>query len=134
MQLTTLRTNARLTNRELARISDVPESTIAGLQSGSRRIGELQARKLGTAFRLEGEALEQFILQAIDTCTEKVLCEAKDYPAGLLNLIARQLRKAGICADSICDFEISGDERKQDVTLALGSGRTATLTTHLLYA
>ena len=133
-QLTRLRTAARLTNRELARLSDVPESTIAGLQTGNRRVGELQARKLGIALQLRGEALEQFILQAIDTCTEKVLCESKNYPASLLNLIARQLRKAGICAESIHDFDVTGDERKQDVTLTLGCGKSATLTTQLQYA
>ena len=78
--------------------------------------------------------MEQFILQAIDTCTEKVLCESKNYPAELLNLIARQLRKAGIVAESIHDFDVTGDERKQDVTLILCSGKSATLTTHLQYA
>ena len=133
-QLTTLRTSAKLTNRELARLADVPESTIAGLQSGNRRVGEIQARKLGLALQLKNETLEQFVLHAIDTCTEKVLCESKHYPAELLNLIARQLRKAGIVAESICNYDISGDERKQNVTLTLGSGKSATLTTHLQYA
>lgn len=133
-RLTALRAAARLTNRELARLADVPESTIAGLQSGNRRVGEIQARKLGNALQLRGEDLEQFILQAINTCSEKVLCEAKSYPASLLNLIARQLRKAGIVAEAICHFDVTGDERKQNVLLTLGSGKSATLTTQLQYA
>jgi transcriptional regulator with XRE-family HTH domain len=133
-RLTRLRTDARLTNRELARISDVPESTVAGLQTGSRRVGEYQARKLGKAFKLNGEALEEFVLQAINGCSEKVLTASLPYPSHLLNLLAVQLKKAGIGAEAISAFEVSGDERKQDVRFTLGSGKFVTLTTQLQYA
>ena len=133
-KFTRLRTDARLTNRELARLSDVPESTVAGLQTGSRRVGEYQARKLGKAFNLTGEALEEFVLQAINECTEKVLTSSLPYPSHLLNLLAVQLKKAGIGAEAIHNFEVSGDERKQDVRFILGSGKSVTLTTHLQYA
>lgn len=133
-RLTRLRTTARLTNRELARLSDVPTSTVAGLQTGSRRIGEYQARKLGKAFNLAGEELEEFVLQAINECTEKILTDSLPYPSHLLNLLAVQLKKAGIGAESIHEFEISGDDRKQDVRFILGSGKSVTLTTHLQYA
>lgn len=133
-KLTELRTAAKLTNYELARIADVPESMIAGIQSGRRRVGEHQARKLGTALRFSGEALEQFILHAIDTSEEKILNEAKPYPAVLLNLLARQLNKSGVCAEAICDCRVNGDLNRQDVTLNLNSGRQLNLTTQLNYA
>lgn len=130
-QLYRLRTNAKLTNAELAQRADVPESFISGLQNDNRRVGEFQARKIGKALNLHGERLEEFVLRAIDTCTKKVLEEARDYPAELLNLLAKQLRRAGIYAEAIEAFDITGDESEQGVTLLLGSGRKATLTTHL---
>ena len=133
-RLTTLRTDARLTNRELARLSDVPASTVAGLQTGSRRVGEYQARKLGKAFNLGGEELEEFVLQAINGCAEKILTASLPYPSHLLNLLAVQLKKAGIGAEAIHNFEVTGDEQKQNVRFTLGSGKAVTLTTHLQYA
>jgi transcriptional regulator with XRE-family HTH domain len=133
-QLSSLRKAVKLTNHELARKADVPKSLIAGLQSGKRRIGELQARRLGAALGLTGSELERFILAAIDTCTEKVLDEAKSYPAEFLNLIARQLRRAGIFADSIVRYVIDGDDSEQSIRLSLGNGRNASLTTHLRLA
>lgn len=133
-QLYRLRTNAQLTNEELGQLADVPASLISGLQNDNRRVGEYQARKIGRALNLHGDRLEEFVLRAIDTCTQKVLSEAKDYPAELLNLLAKQLRRAGIHAESIHAFDITGDETDQGVTLQLGSGRKAILTTHLACA
>ena len=70
-QLSTLRQNAQLTNQELADDAHVPASLIAGLQSGKRRIGEYQARKIGKALNLTGADLESFIFNAINNCSEK---------------------------------------------------------------
>jgi transcriptional regulator with XRE-family HTH domain len=126
-----LRTAAHLTNEALAKLADIPESLISGLQNDNRRIGEYQARKLGAALQLHGEDLEQFILQAINTCTEKVLEEAKPYPAHLLNLLAVQLHQAGIKAGDIGDFTIVGDPLEQKIILSLNGDRQATLTTQL---
>jgi hypothetical protein len=134
LQLQQLRANAKLTNHELGRLADVPESLISGLQNDSRRVGEYQARKIGNALRLTGETLDLFIYDAINTCTEKVLNEAKAYPARLLNLLAVQLRQAGVFAESIRDCTVAGDEHQQDVTLLLGNGKTAKLSTHLICA
>lgn len=133
-QLKTLRANAQLTNHELARLADVPESLISGLQNDNRRVGEYQARKIGNALQLRGEALEQFIYDAIDTCTEKVMAEFKGYPAQLLNLIAMQLRQAGIQADSIRGCTVEGGNHEQDVTIDLSDGRNILLKTELFYA
>jgi transcriptional regulator with XRE-family HTH domain len=132
--LQTLRANARLTNNELARLADVPESLISGLQNDNRRVGEYQAMKIGKALKLAGETLEQFIYDGINTCTEKILNTAKPYHSQLLNLVAVQLHRAGIPAESIRDFKVAGDESAQDVTLTLRSGKTATLITQLVCA
>lgn len=127
-----LRTNARLTNAQLADLADVPESLISGLQNDNRRVGEYQARKIGSALNLHGERFEEFVLRAIDTSTEKVLKEARDYPSELLNLIAKQLRRAGIAAQAITEFAIEGNGAGQDVTLTLTNGSQATLRTQLV--
>ena len=132
--LQALRTSAKLTNHELARLAEVPESLISGLQNDNRRIGEYQAMKIAKALKLSGEKLEQFIYDAINGCTEKILNTAKPYHSQLLNLVAVQLHRAGIPANSIRDFDISGDEQCQDVTLILGGGKKATLRTQLLCA
>ena len=133
-QLKALRKDARLTNNELARLADVPTSLISGLQTGKRQIGEYQARKIALALDLCGEEFERFVYAAINDCTEKVLNESKSYPAELLNLLARQLRGAGICADFIRKCTVNGDHREQAVTLHLGNGDEATLTTLLKMA
>ena len=131
-QLSRLRFQARLTNENLARLADVPESLISGLQNDNRRVGEYQARKIGAALHLHGEELELFVLKAINTCTEKVLNESKPYPAHFLNLLAVQLHRAGIAAQSIQDFTIVGDSLSQNIHLTLGNGREATLKTQLV--
>jgi hypothetical protein len=118
----------------LARLAEVPESLISGLQNDNRRVGEYQAIKIGKALKLHGEQLEQFIYDAINGCTEKVLNEAKPYPSRLLNLVALQLHRAGILAESISDCTVSSDEFGQDVTLSLGSGKKAKLRTQLVCA
>jgi transcriptional regulator with XRE-family HTH domain len=122
-----LRKNATLTNRELADLADVPESLISGLQNNNRRVGEYQARKIGLALKLEGAALDDFIYEAINTCTEKVLDAFVGYPAELLNLLASQLRKAGILPETIYDYTVSDG----DVSLTLTDGKKATLLTQL---
>jgi transcriptional regulator with XRE-family HTH domain len=131
-QLYRLRTNGQLTNAELAQLADVPESLISGLQNDNRRVGELQARKIGGALNLHGEQLEEFVLDAIDTCTQKILEEAKPYPAQLLNLLANQLSDAGIGPESLSAFTITGDALEQDIQIALNNGRRATLKTQLV--
>jgi transcriptional regulator with XRE-family HTH domain len=132
--LQALRASAKLTNNELARLAEVPESLISGLQNDNRRVGEYQAMKIGRALKLAGDELEQFIYDAINTCTEKILIDAKAYPSQLLNLIAIQLRRAGIPAESISDCTVEGNARELDVTLTLGSGKTATLRTQFVCA
>ena len=133
-QLSTLRKQAKLTNRKLAAKAKVPASLIGGLQSGNRCIGELQARRIGTALGLKDKELDSFILAAVNTCTEKVLTEAKDYPAAFLNMVARQLRLAGILPSDLNNFQINGDSGKLEAKLYLQNGRTASLYSTLTLA
>lgn len=119
--LNTLRQRAQLTNRALAKRAHVPESLISALQLGHRRVGEANARSIGEALGLEGEDLESFILEAIDTSTRKVMRDAQDYPSVLLNLLAHQLRRAGVLPSLVMDYAFGGG----DVTLLLNDGRRA---------
>ncbi len=100
-RLTELRTTANLTNGELAEMACVPRSLIAGLQSGKRRAGELQARKIAHALDLKGEEFDLFVFEAINQCTRKVLKEVEEYPAEVLNELAMKLKKAGIQPDHV---------------------------------
>lgn len=131
-QLQRLRGERQLTIRELAQRADVSHAVIAGLQSGKRVIGEIQATKIGAALGLHDAELEEFVIKAIDECSEKVLNEAKSYPAQLLNLLALQLRDAGIAGESIFDFVVTGDDAHQDITLLLADNRKAILKTELI--
>jgi len=126
-QLSTLRQDAQLTNQELADDARVPASLIAGLQSGKRRIGEYQARKIGVALGLCGGDLERFIYDAINNCSEKVLEESKGYPAELLNLLARQLRLAGVLPNNVTGWNV----QKNAADLVLSNGGKAHLETVL---
>lgn len=132
-QLNQLRSHAKLTNRELAHLSCVPESLISGLQNGNRRIGEVQARRIGEALGLQSDELKAFILQAVNTCTVKVLNEVKNYPAELINLLPMQLRRAGISAESIKQLSVEESVTDFRVSLALADEREAVLRTELTF-
>ena len=133
-QLSAQRQRAGFTNRQLADRADVPCSLIAGLQSGRRRVGEMQALRIGNALGLKSGELDRFILSALDTCSEKVLNDAKEYPSTFLNLIAKQLRVAGILPKDLSNFQINGDESGQEVKLYLADGRVAQLSSTLQFA
>jgi len=126
-RLIELRTQRGLTNVKLAERADVPCSLIAGLQSGKRRVGEMQARRIGVALGLQATELETFIFDAINQCSEKVLNESRDYPAELLNRLAILLRKAGILPEQVCDCTVVGD----DLALVLVNGKQVTVETKL---
>ena len=129
--LTHLRTSQGLSNRSLAARAGVPQSFVAGLQSGSRRVGEVQARKIGIALGLNSDALENFVLLGVDTCTEKVLKQTSGYPAALINLIASQLRGAGIFPELLSGCMIKDADNGQSIILSLSNGKTAHLNTEL---
>lgn len=130
-ELTQLRTRANLSNRDLAALADVPHSLIAGLQSGSRRIGEYQAKKIGIALGLSGEKLDRFILTAVDTCTEKILVSAREYPASLLNWLPVHLRSLGILPQQLTGIEC---DDKSTLRLVLTDGSIASIEATVAYA
>jgi len=125
--LSTLRKKARFTNRELAEEADVPRSLIPSLQSGRRCVGEYQARKLGAALRLSGTELEDFVISAIDRCTEKVLKDVEDYPAQLINLLGLQLKKAGIQPESLSECSVNLNKDGCEVAIKLNDGSCVVL-------
>ena len=129
--LSRLRKQANLTNDELAELAVVPRSLIPGLQSGKRRIGEHQARKIGAALGLDGQGLERFVFSAINNCTEKVLKESRAYPAELLNLAARQLKAAGIEPEQVVGCVVSQEGDDSEVAILLRDGGEARLETKL---
>jgi transcriptional regulator with XRE-family HTH domain len=125
-----LRHQADLTNRELAEAARVPVSLIAGLQSGRRRVGEQNARQIGTALGLKEAGLQQFVLLGMSTCTRKVLQEAQQYPAPLLNIVAQKLRSAGVLPDHVQACETSPED-STDLRLILTDGRVMRLEARL---
>ncbi len=128
--LITLRTNAKLTNIQLAELAKVSKSIIPGLQSGKRQIGEFQARKIGAALGLTGNELQEFIYCAMNNAYDKVLAELNDYPAELINLLALQLKDAGIEPNQVVDCKVQGS----DVLIILNDGKQAHIKTQLALA
>ena len=129
--LSKLRREAKLTNIQLSELAPVSRSLIPGLQSGKRCVGEYQARKLGVALGLEGQHLVDFIYSGINRSKEKVLVEALPYPAELLNLLARQLRKAGVGPELVSECMVEEDAYLCTVGIILTDGTEARLETKL---
>ena len=125
-----LRKQADLTDRELAELANVPRSFVTSVQSGNRVIGELQARKIGTALGLHEQALECFVLRAIDSCHHKVLTKYNAYPSALLNHLAQQLSSVGITPEQIESCQGASDT----VMLMLKDGRQAKLQARFMCA
>ena len=124
-----LRHSANLTNKSLAELAGVPESLVSGVQAGSRRIGEKQARKIGSALGLREAELEEFVLEAINTCTEKVLNAVVSYPAKLINFLPLLLQRIGISAFALSDCYITGDHTAPIMKLGLKDGGAIQLQT-----
>jgi len=124
------RHRAGFTNAELADRARVPESLIAGLQSGKRRVGEQNALQIGQALGLQGVDLEQFIFAAINTSTRKLLRQAMDYPSQLINFTARKLLNAGVSPHLVANCDYSDD--LGTITMKLVDGRVAKLETNLV--
>ena len=129
-----LRNARHLTATELAARAEVPQSLISGLETGNRVIGEYAARKIGKALQLQGTALDDFIYQAINDCSEKVLTTFKDYPAVLINLVAAKLQEQGILPDRInqCVRRTAGNDA--DAALSLDNGQEAFIKLEVDYA
>ena len=132
-RLNNLRKQHDLTVYQLAKRAGVHQSLISGLQTNNRVVGEHNARKIGKALQLEGEALESFVYQAINNCTEKVLNEFKSYPAEVLNLIAGILASTGIMPSSIKSCVRKPNEIAADAALYLEDGKAALINVEVAY-
>ena len=130
-RLSRLRRAAKLTNLELSELAPVSRSLIPGLQSGKRCVGPFQATKLGVALGLTGKELDSFIYSGINRSTEQVLLESQAYPAELLNVIAKQLKLAGISPDRIDDCVVEQGADTSTVGITLTDGSQAHLETKL---
>ena len=124
-----LRQKACLTTQQLATKANVPQSLISGLQSGNRRVGEDNARKIGTALNLTGRELEDFIYKAINSSTERILKEYNLYPSEILNLVADELQSTGISPMNItrCIRKPQLVDYNPDAVLYLEDGRRVLL-------
>ncbi|MFZ4441582.1 MAG: hypothetical protein ACOYOS_24500 [Syntrophales bacterium] len=130
--LSKLRRKASLTNVQLSELAPVSRSLIGGLQSGKRVAGEYQAKKLGIALGLEGAELDAFIFSGINRCSEKVLQDSQPYPAELLNLLARQLKLAGVSPDKISNCVVIEDASLCNAAIYLIDGTQAIIETTLV--
>jgi len=130
--LSKLRRKACLTNVQLSELAPVSRSLIGGLQSGKRVAGEYQVKKLGIALGLEGAELNAFIFSGINRCSEKVLQDSQPYPAELLNLLARQLKLAGVSPDKISSCVVIEDASLCNVAIYLMDGTQAIIETTLM--
>ena len=130
--LSRLRRNAKLTNVQLAEEANVSRSLIPGLQSGKRVVGEFQAKKLGVALGLEGKELDDFVFCGINRCSEKVLQDSQPYPAELLNLLARQMKIAGVKPDNVSRCVVTEDASVSRAAIYLMDGTHATIETKLV--
>jgi transcriptional regulator with XRE-family HTH domain len=122
-----------LTVEELAKAAGVYESLISSLNNDKRVIGEISARKIGRALQLTGDDLEDFVYQAINNCSERVLSGFKQYPAEVLNATATVLALSGISPDSIRRCVRKATAADPDVTIYLNDGKSASINVEVAY-
>ena len=123
--LSRLREQANLSTSELARLSGMPRTYLASIQSGKRSVGEKSARKLARVLGLAGEDLEAFVLRAINGSAQKVLASSKQYPAFVLNLLALHLADAGVRPQQIVSADLNHEDGDRFVKMILGDGSVA---------
>ena len=121
--LNTVRMARSLSTAQLAKLADMSQPLICNLINNRRVIGEYAARKLGAALDLHGKQLEDFVLQAINQCTAKVLNASKAYPSEILNLVAGELNAMGIVPEKIVGCIRYSDDA--DAALLLDDGKSA---------
>ena len=90
------RERSGLTCRALEKVTGIKYSALAAMQTGNRPVGEQSARRIAAAFGLSGDALEAFVLAALNTSKEKVLAAVSGYPSEVLNFLGLRLMASGI--------------------------------------
>ena len=95
-EITEKRKALGITSKKLAELASVPQSLISGLQRGTRKIGEIQATRVGRALGLEGIYLMDFIYLAMNESSQRLLESSKAYPVEILNNLANLLGNGGV--------------------------------------
>ena len=118
----------RLKSKELSRLASVPATLLSGLQNDSRKIGEVQATRIGKALGLSGNDLLMFIYMALNESKGRLLNASKSYCAEILNYLPALMAENGILADEIVDAVIL----QEGIELALRNGSTATVSARVV--
>jgi transcriptional regulator with XRE-family HTH domain len=100
-EITEKRKALGITSKKLAELASVPQSLISGLQRGTRKIGEIQATRIGRALGLEGIYLMDFIYLAMNESSQRLLESSKAYPVEILNSLANILGNGGVPPEQI---------------------------------
>ena len=117
-----------LSGKELSKRACVPETLVSGLQNDSRKIGEVQATRIGKALDLSGNELQEFVYMALNESKGRLLNSSKIYCAEILNYLPNLISIHGIRAEEIADAAIL----KEGIKLSLKSGSTATVSAHVV--
>jgi transcriptional regulator with XRE-family HTH domain len=119
-----LRSSGGLTLREVGELTGITFSLISAMEHGEKTVGADSAVKLADAFGLTGEERDEFLLKAAATRRrDKLVRDARDLPAELLNFLPQALRNAGVdvAAISACQLE---SPREQSEGALQGFNRT----------
>ncbi len=122
-EIITRRKTLRLKGKELSKRACVPETLVSGLQNDSRKIGEIQATRIGKALGLSGNDLLEFVYLALNESKGRLLNSSKLYCAEILNYLPNLIAIYGITAEEIADAAIL----EEGIKLSLKSGSTATV-------
>ena len=79
----------------------VPETLVSGLQNDSRKIGEVQATRIGKALGLSGNELQEFVYVALNESKGRLLNSSKIYCAEILNYLPNLIAINGIRASGM---------------------------------
>jgi hypothetical protein len=122
-EIITRRKALRLKSKELSKRACVPATLLSGLQNDSRKIGELQATRIGKALGLSGNDLLEFVYVALNESKGRLLNSSKIYCAEILNYLPNLIAIHRIRAEEIVDSVILED----GIALTLENGSTATV-------
>ena len=122
-EIITRRKALRLKGKELSKRACVPETLVSGLQNDSRKIGEVQATRIGKALGLSGNDLLEFVYVALNESKGRLLNSSKIYRAEILNYLPNLIASHGIRAEEIADAAIF----EEGIKLSLKGGSTATV-------
>jgi len=120
-EIITRRKALRLKGKELSKLACVPKTLVSGLQNDSRKIGEVQATRIGKALGLSGNDLLEFVYVALNESKGRLLNSSKIYCAEILNYLPNLIAIHGISAEEIVDAVIL----EEGIVLTLENGSTA---------